>query len=61
MIFETQPDIVYAVYLSFILANLLIDSFWLPAIKGLSNAPSSEKHSHARDPHVFRSRFLCHQ
>jgi TctA family transporter len=33
MIFETQPDIVYAVYLSFILANLLMIPFGYLAIK----------------------------
>jgi TctA family transporter len=33
MIFETQPDIVYAVYLSFILANLLMIPFGYLSIK----------------------------
>jgi len=33
MIFETQPDIIYAVYLSFILANLLMIPFGYLAIK----------------------------
>jgi TctA family transporter len=36
MIFETQPDIVYAVYLSFILANLLMIPFGYLAIKSSS-------------------------
>jgi len=36
MIFETQPDIVYAVYLSFILANLLMIPFGYLAIKASS-------------------------
>jgi len=36
MIFETQPDIIYAVYLSFILANLLMIPFGYLAIKSSS-------------------------
>jgi len=36
MIFETQPDIVYAVYLAFILANLLMIPFGYLAIKASS-------------------------
>jgi TctA family transporter len=36
MIFETQPDIVYAVYLSFILANLLMIPFGYLSIKASS-------------------------
>ncbi len=36
MIFETQPDIVYAVYLSFILANLLMVPFGYLSIKASS-------------------------
>jgi TctA family transporter len=36
MIFETQPEIVYAVYLSFILANLLMIPFGYLAIKASS-------------------------
>jgi len=36
MIFETQPDIVYAVYLAFILANLLMIPFGYLAIKSSS-------------------------
>jgi len=36
MIFETQPDIVYAVYLAFILANLLMIPFGYIAIKASS-------------------------
>ena len=36
MIFETQPDIIYAVYLAFILANLLMIPFGYLAIKSSS-------------------------